>query len=745
MVVAAGMPLAAQVVVFSGQVNFQGTSVPYAPIQICVVTSTGTPCVPTASIYSDYNLAHSVANPNSADANGNYTFYAASLPIPSFYIVQVTPIAGTIWSYVVNGGGNGSGCLSGNLVANGCTGATTAAGALVNLGTEQIAQGGTGATTAAGALANLNGISSALTTPQTVAGPLLTTSTVSSAPLGPELTTNGTFASSLTGWTDSGSNWSASGGGATHSAGAVDTLSQTISITSAQTYQLCFTLAGSTAGSIAPTVGGVVIYVDGPSAEFVAGNSYCRTFVATTGALVFTPTSDFNGTLQSVSVKLVTLASVIPALSARNSDGSIGIEVRPGGSGSRNTFMGTNVGQSVTPAGIGSTALGYQAFSNATTSYNDVAIGDSALYSITGGYQDTAVGANAMYSNLSGAGNSAVGFDALQSNVTGFDLNAFGEFALQHNTTGSENAAFGVDALLSNTTGSGNVAMGGAALLNNTTGSVNVAVGRSALGSATAPVGLTAVGSSALGSLTTGTQDGAFGDSALGVLTTGNNNNAFGFASLYAEQTGSSNTAIGRNALATQNGASNNTAIGEEGGSSLTTGSSDTCIGYLCLLFTTTGSNNTAIGVGAGYGTGTGYNVSGSNNTWIGYFSGASAGSPIDNSTAIGNGALNSVSNEIVFGNTAVGDVYVGSENAQATMHANEYSIGSHAVIPPTVTSYHGSSGTKVQLSDGTGTSGYPAVYASDGSLTNGPAGMTGSCAPTTTLTVVKGIITGCS
>jgi hypothetical protein len=37
----------------------------------------------------------------------------------------------------------------------GGTGATTAAGALVNLGTEQIAQGGTGATTASGALANL--------------------------------------------------------------------------------------------------------------------------------------------------------------------------------------------------------------------------------------------------------------------------------------------------------------------------------------------------------------------------------------------------------------------------------------------------------------------------------------------------------------------------------------------------------------------------------------------------------------
>ncbi len=56
-----------------------------------------------------------------------------------------------------------------------------------------------------------------------------------------------------------------------------------------------------------------------------------------------------------------------------------------------------------------------------------------------------------------------------------------------------------------------------------------------------------------------------------------------------------------------------------------------------------------------------------------------------------------------------------------------------------------GSSGTRVQLSDGTGTTDHPAIYASDGSVTDGPAGFTGSCASTTTLTVVKGIITGCS
>lgn len=95
--------LSSQVVVFSGQVNYQGNSVPYAPVQVCAVTSTGTPCTPTASIYYDYNLGNRAPNPASADANGNYTYYAASLPVPAFYVVQITPIPGTTWSYVVAG------------------------------------------------------------------------------------------------------------------------------------------------------------------------------------------------------------------------------------------------------------------------------------------------------------------------------------------------------------------------------------------------------------------------------------------------------------------------------------------------------------------------------------------------------------------------------------------------------------------------------------------------------------------
>ena len=163
---------------------------PYAKVY---VTSTASGTV--ATIYSDPLLAIPIVGATvTADGNGNYDYF-----IPLGYCVNervaypgagsvttknICVVSGTTTGVINNGttgqlayyaaGGNVLSGESSATVAQGGTGATTAAGALVNLGTEQIAQGGTGATTAAGALANLNGISSILTTPQSMAGPLTT-------------------------------------------------------------------------------------------------------------------------------------------------------------------------------------------------------------------------------------------------------------------------------------------------------------------------------------------------------------------------------------------------------------------------------------------------------------------------------------------------------------------------------------------------------------------------------------------
>lgn len=57
-----------------------------ATIRVGPESSTGTPLSPLASIYSDSDLATALDNPFSADANGNFTFYAE----PGFYKVQIT-------------------------------------------------------------------------------------------------------------------------------------------------------------------------------------------------------------------------------------------------------------------------------------------------------------------------------------------------------------------------------------------------------------------------------------------------------------------------------------------------------------------------------------------------------------------------------------------------------------------------------------------------------------------------------
>ena len=168
------MPLAAQVVVISGQVNYQGTSVPFAPIQVCAVTSSGTPCTPVSSLFYDYNLANHAPNPTSTDASGNYTFYAASLPAPSFYIVQVTPTPGTVWSYVVGtyvnyGNGTVNPGTTGQIAYYPSNGTAVSGETTV-----PITAGGTSAITPASANLNITGV--------TQTGTLGTSSQVSTFP-----------------------------------------------------------------------------------------------------------------------------------------------------------------------------------------------------------------------------------------------------------------------------------------------------------------------------------------------------------------------------------------------------------------------------------------------------------------------------------------------------------------------------------------------------------------------------------
>jgi hypothetical protein len=86
-VLALAAPGLAQGVRYNGEVrNNSGLAVPYASVYICTLAATGTPCSPTANIYSDPSLTQALANPIQTDPYGRYGFWIA----PGSYTEQVS-------------------------------------------------------------------------------------------------------------------------------------------------------------------------------------------------------------------------------------------------------------------------------------------------------------------------------------------------------------------------------------------------------------------------------------------------------------------------------------------------------------------------------------------------------------------------------------------------------------------------------------------------------------------------------
>jgi Chaperone of endosialidase len=146
------------------------------------------------------------------------------------------------------------------------------------------------------------------------------------------------------------------------------------------------------------------------------------------------------------------------------------------GSGSFNTFLGRNAGNS-TMTGDNNSGFGYGALFSNTTGVANTAIGHNALFSNTSSGGNTAIGDSALFGN-GGGNNTAIGAGALGNNE-GNNNTATGESALR-NTKGHGNTATGQQALVSNTTGQSNTAIGAHALPNVTTAIHNIGIGASA-------------------------------------------------------------------------------------------------------------------------------------------------------------------------------------------------------------------------------------------------------------------------
>lgn len=93
--------------------NVEANIVPYASVRVCSTGSSGSPCFPLATIYSDSTLSIPIVQPTPgvvADANGNYSYYVAPATCVDEYIS--TPNNGiTVLQNVCTPTNNGGGAL----------------------------------------------------------------------------------------------------------------------------------------------------------------------------------------------------------------------------------------------------------------------------------------------------------------------------------------------------------------------------------------------------------------------------------------------------------------------------------------------------------------------------------------------------------------------------------------------------------------------------------------------------------
>lgn len=328
--------------------------------------------------------------------------------------------------------------------------------------------------------------------------------------------------------------------------------------------------------------------------------------------------------------------------------------------GTENFFAGVLAGN-LTQSGSGNTAVGYQAFKDATSSYGSTFFGAYAGWKINSGAQNTGFGHSAFGNATTQGGSTAIGYESQQNNG-GQYTSSLGHRSLKNNTadyitgvgasalennTGNYNVAVGYYALKNNSSGANNTALGTQALEDNTTTSGNTAVGRLALWKNTGTEN-TGLGYNVMNLKTTGSYNVAVGSEAMSLNSGQDESVALGYRSNLSN-TGDYNTSVGAYTLAANTSpASNN----------------NTAVGHSALRTVTSGAGNTALGVDAGFA-GTSI-TTGSNNTFIGYGAQASSAS-LSNAAAIGYNASVAINNAMVLGNGV--KVGIGTSSPSVNLH----------------------------------------------------------------------------
>ena len=273
-----------------------------------------------------------------------------------------------------------------------------------------------------------------------------------------------------------------------------------------------------------------------------------------------------------------------------------------------NTFVGREAGAANTPLGTTegrqNTFIGRNAGASNTTGYAVTNVGYNAGLSATTGGTNTNIGYQSGYQNVTGTGNTNVGIDAGAANIASNNmfLGFHCGFGFSNQISGAQNVCIGNEiSVNSGSTMHDNTMIGFRVGYNLSTGYNN-----------------TSVGSQSGGSLTTGYHNVLYGMEAGKAIVSGYANAYIGYRAGMAS-TGTANTGIGTYALGTLTSGANNVAVGHGAGQSMLTGGTNTCIGY-------NAGNN------------------------------ARQKTDAANSTAIGNGAYTTASNQVVIGNSTVTD-----------------------------------------------------------------------------------------
>jgi hypothetical protein len=168
----------------------------------------------------------------------------------------------------------------------------------------------------------------------------------------------------------------------------------------------------------------------GSTTTFGSNTTYKKTLVAAASgavALTLTPTSTFDGAIDTISVKNVTLGSAKAVNVIQNSDGTTGFEIRSGGIGLANSIAGGGAGRSIISS-TGCAAFGYYTLQALTTGVNNSGVGYYALGACTVGSNNSAFGYSSSYNLTSGSNNSGFGNRSLYNATTGWKQLRFGLF-----------------------------------------------------------------------------------------------------------------------------------------------------------------------------------------------------------------------------------------------------------------------------------------------------------------------------